>query len=248
MYCQKHLHVELMKLDSFKKGDYPKALKECFLQLDRLMRASHGKEELKRMSKMSPLPKEERKGGKKITDPPVHRPTVINDDDVAMYVGCTACVALVTPESIYVANAGDSRAVLGIKRSAFEMSYDHKPEKKEERYRIEDAGGFVEDNRVNGILNLSRSIGDFEYKASPKLPEDKQMVTACPDIKEIKRSPDIDFMIIACDGIWDCLTNQQAVDFVYDQRAKAKPLAPVSLYIESMFSKIIAKDTHTSGK
>ena len=133
-----------------------------------------------------------------------------------MYVGCTACVGLIPPESVYIANAGDSRAVAAIKRSAYEMSEDHKPENKSERKRIEDANGFVEDNRVNGILNLSRSIGDFEYKSNPKLPDEKQMITASPDIREIKRSPDLDFLVIACDGIWDCLTNQQCVDFVYD--------------------------------
>lgn len=96
--------------------------------IDKMMKTSHGRDELQKMSKMSPLPKsEEKKGTKKITDPPVYKPTVLNEDDVAMYVGCTACVALVTPDSVLVANAGDSRAVAAIKRSAYEMSFDHKP-------------------------------------------------------------------------------------------------------------------------
>lgn len=128
MYCQKHLPSELLKLESFKKGDLAKALKECFIVIDKMMKTSHGRDELQKMSKMSPLPKsEEKKGTKKITDPPVYKPTVLNEDDVAMYVGCTACVALVTPDSVLVANAGDSRAVAAIKRSAYEMSFDHKP-------------------------------------------------------------------------------------------------------------------------
>ena len=90
-----------------------------------------------------------------------------------MYVGCTACVSLVTPNKIYVANAGDSRAVAALDKASYELSEDHKPENKNERKRIENASGFVEDNRVNGILNLSRSIGDFEYKSNPKLPDEK---------------------------------------------------------------------------
>lgn len=53
------------------------------------------------------------------------------------------------------------------------MSEDHKPDNIGEKARIERAGGFVEENRVKGILNLSRSLGDMEYKSDPKLkPED----------------------------------------------------------------------------
>ena len=75
---------------------------------------------------------------------------------IAMGVGCTAVTALITPTEIYVANAGDSRCVLCLKNgSPKEMSYDHKPDNPEEKKRIEEAGGFVEENRVKGILNLS---------------------------------------------------------------------------------------------
>jgi serine/threonine protein phosphatase PrpC len=86
-----------------------------------------------------------------------------------MGTGCTAASALITPTDIYASNSGDSRVVLAIKKGddkyrAIEMSEDHKPDLKTEKQRIEYAGGFVEDNRVNGVLNLSRSIGDLEYK------------------------------------------------------------------------------------
>lgn len=78
-------------------------------------------------------------------------------------------VVFMTPEHIYCANSGDSRSVLARMSEsgslqAVALSEDHKPENEEEKARIEAAGGFVKDNRVNGNLNLSRSLGDFEYK------------------------------------------------------------------------------------
>lgn len=66
-----------------------------------------------------------------------------------MGVGCTAVVALLTPTEIYIANAGDSWAVACLKNgTAKELSIDHKPDNPEEKKRIEEAGGFVEENRV----------------------------------------------------------------------------------------------------
>jgi serine/threonine protein phosphatase PrpC len=107
-------------------------------------------------------------------------------DDIAFAAGCTATSALITPTDIIVANAGDSRVVLAVKKSdkysAIEMSIDHKPDNPGEKSRIEKAGGFVEDNRVKGILNLSRSLGDLEYKTDSSLSAADQMITAVPEI------------------------------------------------------------------
>jgi len=71
---------------------------------------------------------------------------------------------LITDTEIIVANSGDSRCVLSKDGKAVEMSMDHKPELESEKARIERAGGFVEENRVKGILSLSRALGDLEYK------------------------------------------------------------------------------------
>jgi serine/threonine protein phosphatase PrpC len=95
-------------------------------------------------------------------------------EEIAYAAGCTACSALITPTEIYVANSGDSRAVLAKKGGSdkyigMEMSIDHKPDLPEEKKRIEKAGGFVEENRVRGILNLSRSLGDLEYKSDKSI-------------------------------------------------------------------------------
>jgi protein phosphatase 2C family protein 2/3 len=69
----------------------------------------------------------------------------------------------------------------------------------------------VKENRVEGNLALSRAIGDFTYKES-QLPCDQQMVIALPDVKQVVIDSSCEFMIIACDGIWDCLENQQIID------------------------------------
>ena len=71
---------------------------------------------------------------------------------------------LITGSEIYCANAGDSRTVMCERGQAVELSFDHKPDLPEERNRIMKAGGEVVEGRVNGMLALSRAIGDFDYK------------------------------------------------------------------------------------
>ena len=78
------------------------------------------------------------------------------------------------------------------------------------RHRCEiQAGGYVLDGRVNGSLNLSRAIGDMEYKQTSRLSAAEQAVTAFPDVRQIQLGSSSEFMILACDGIWDVLNNQQ---------------------------------------
>ena len=69
------------------------------------------------------------------------------------------------------------------------------------------AGGFVEEGRVRGILSLSRALGDLEYKLNRKVGVEAQMITCVPEIKKIDMTADDKFLIIACDGIWDCLSS-----------------------------------------
>ena len=64
------------------------------------------------------------------------------------------------------------------------MSIDHKPSQESEKARIEKAGGFVEDDRVDGSLNLSRSLGDLAYKVQGNLKQEEQKVVPVPDIQE----------------------------------------------------------------
>ena len=93
-------------------------------------------------------------------------------------------MAVLTGRVLTVANAGDSRAVLcraGGKAEA--LSFDHKPQQQTESSRITKAGGFVNQfGRVNGNLNLSRSIGDLKYKQVPGISPAEQIITSEPDI------------------------------------------------------------------
>ncbi|KAK6060682.1 protein phosphatase 2C, partial [Cooperia oncophora] len=143
--------------------------------------------------------------------------------------GTTACVCLMNKERIVVANAGDSRAVLCRGGTAIDLSMDHKPEDDVEKTRIVNAGGFVnEDGRVNGGLNLSRAFGDHSYKKNADLPLRDQMITALPDVKVETLQPSDEFLVVACDGIWNSLNSQQVVDFIRERLKRGKSCVDIS--------------------
>jgi serine/threonine protein phosphatase PrpC len=108
-------------------------------------------------------------GGSLICNLPQHKVTA----------GCTAIVTLITENKLYVANAGDSRGVLCRKGGlAYPLSADHKPSQDRESARISAAGGFINHvGRINGNLNLSRSLGDLKYKQVEDIPPEEQVLT-----------------------------------------------------------------------
>ncbi|KAL1899828.1 Protein phosphatase 2C 2 [Sporothrix stenoceras] len=158
--------------------------------------------------------------------------------------GCTACVGLITDNKIYCANAGDSRAVLGVKGRAKPLSFDHKPQNDGEKARIVAAGGFVDFGRVNGNLALSRAIGDFEFKKSAELSPELQIVTAYPDVTVHDLTDNDEFLVIACDGIWDCQSSQAVVEFVRRGIAAKQDLDKIC---ENMMDNCLASNSETGG-
>ena len=130
--------------------------------------------------------------------------------------GCTANVLLLIGTTLLCANAGDSRAVMCRGGVVVPLSEDHKPMNPIEKARVEKAGGFVLNGRVNGILSLSRALGDYSLKQAEIAPE-LQAVTALPDVLAIQLVIEDEFVIQACDGIWDCVTNAQAVALVRNE-------------------------------
>ncbi|KAL9190481.1 hypothetical protein ACHAXT_007692 [Thalassiosira profunda] len=158
--------------------------------------------------------------------------------------GSTAVVVLVTPSHIVCANAGDSRAFLSKRANnggagtdgVLPLSFDHKPTNDCEVSRVERDGGFVRAGRVDGDLAVSRSFGDFGYKncrerddasssgsshgsSSPESRQESEprdhRVTVHPDILVHPRDPSKDeFVVLACDGIWDRLSNRDCASLV----------------------------------
>jgi len=159
--------------------------------------------------------------------------------------GCTAVAALITDDNRFlVANAGDSRCVLGIKGESKPLSFDHKPNNEVEMTRIFRAGGYVEFGRVNGNLSLARALGDFDYKKNANVAVEEQIITANPEIIEHKITDEDEFLIIACDGIWDCLTSQQCVDVVRLLISQGKELSEIA---EIICELCLAPDTESGA-
>ncbi|XP_050101797.1 protein phosphatase 2C 7-like [Malus sylvestris] len=140
-------------------------------------------------------------------------------------VGSTAVVALVSSSHIIVANCGDSRAVLCRGKQAIPLSVDHKPNREDEYERIEASGGKViqwNGHRVFGVLAMSRSIGD-RYLKPWIIPE--------PEVMVVPRARDDECLILASDGLWDVMTNEEACDvarkriLLWHKKNGATPLA-----------------------
>ncbi|KAF2622239.1 protein phosphatase-like protein 2c [Macroventuria anomochaeta] len=158
--------------------------------------------------------------------------------------GCTASVGILSKDKIYVANSGDSRTVLGVKGRAKPLSFDHKPQNEAEKARIQAAGGFVDFGRVNGNLALSRAIGDFEFKKSADLPPEQQIVTAFPDVEIHEINADDEFLVVACDGIWDVQSSQAVIEFVRRGIVAKQDLASIC---ENMMDNCLASNSDTGG-
>lgn len=156
-------------------------------------------------------------------------------------------MSLVRGRQLVVANAGDSRCVVCRSGQALDMSLDHKPEDEAEYSRIRNAGGRVtKEGRVNGGLNLSRAIGDHAYKRNKDLELKDQMITSLPDVKTLEIDPATDeFMVMACDGIWNNMTSQEVVDFVKHELDSGNH--QLSAICEKLFDVCLAPDTSGDG-
>lgn len=176
----------------------------------------------------------------------------------AAHCGTTAIVAVIIEQKyIIVANTGDSRGIMSLNGGACKtLSFDHKPSTMGERVRIENSGGYVINGRINEILALSRAFGDFKFKipfieldsnhnkyaaANKKyfkhdlihLPAELLQVSSEPDlmIYDLNYLKQPEFIVLACDGIWDCYRNEQLVKTIRDKLALDWSLQHITEFI-----------------
>ncbi|CAH1965597.1 unnamed protein product [Acanthoscelides obtectus] len=146
--------------------------------------------------------------------------------------GTTAVCAFVSPKTIYIANCGDSRAVLCNKGQPVFSTQDHKPGLPTERDRIVKAGGSVMIQRVNGSLAVSRALGDFEYKNVEGRGPCEQLVSPEPEIFVRERDEEGDeFLVLACDGIWDVMTNEELCAYIRNRLTVTDSLKEVTAQV-----------------
>ena len=248
-FVSNHFTEELV-INKNVSSDMSLALKETFIKMDEIMQNPEGIEEIKKYAKLSKEQDDiQSKNEPQNSQMALFSQFMVQKDpeanDIYMRTGCTACVMSIdeTNKKLYFANAGDSRVVLCKNGVAEAKSEDHKPEMDSEKKRIYKADGWISDGRVKGNLNLTRGFGDLEYKQNKNLKPEDQMITANPDINVVDFTKDMDFVIIGCDGIWDCLKNQEACDFV-NKRLKENKDIKVSKIIEEMMDSIVATDLY----
>ncbi|KAI7727323.1 hypothetical protein M8C21_027595 [Ambrosia artemisiifolia] len=123
--------------------------------------------------------------------------------------GACCVTALIKEKELFVSNLGDCRAVISKKGKAESLTKDHKASQDDERKRIQDKGGYVELHRgtwrVHGVLAVSRSIGDAHLK---------DWVLGEPETKILPLTDDLEYLVLASDGLWDEVGNQEAIDVV----------------------------------
>ncbi|CAD8157049.1 unnamed protein product [Paramecium octaurelia] len=212
---------EIQKNKNFKDQKFEEALTETFLKIDELLIIQNSQMQTNQMK----------------------------DEKLNLsYAGCTANVALFHKNTLYVANAGDSRSVLCRNNTNYDMSVDHKPDNYEEKQRIERANGFVSDGRVNGNLNLSRALGDLEFKGNTALGLNEQLIIALPDIKREVLTQNDKFLLMGSDGIFETLDHQDLLKFI-NSRLGNQPVTPQFLgrVAEDLLDNLIASDLIGTG-
>ena len=158
---------------------------------------------------------------------------------VANEMGTTANIMLIKNGIIYIANVGDSLSVMYKNKQAYNLNKEHQTIIETEKERVLKSGANIVGFRINGMINLTRAIGDLKFKSNYNLKRHEQSVIAIPEITKIVDTDDIEFIIMGCDGVWDCIKRQLVCDFV-DQQIRQNPDKDLSEILKVIFDKCVS--------
>ena len=269
----------LINLDSFKEQNYENALIETYLKLDECLKHKEVNELLYSMSYDTPIEEDlvtEKelkkkhslsKQNKKLTKVKFKNKSVLidlfkkdktyynpsnyerNNNFIANQMGTTANILMIINNSLYLANCGDSLSVMFKNGEAIKLNREHKTTLESEKERILKSGNEIINNRIAGKLNLTRAIGDLEFKKNYNLKYYEQSVISYPEITFIDNIYDIDFIIMACDGLWDCVDPQKLCENIYKKllNFKKNNITDFNLsdIISHIFDTILSKTNNT---
>lgn len=137
----------------------------------------------------------------------------IMPNNISQNIGCTAIILLKRYNTLWCCNIGDCRAIISYDNKVNTLSIDHKPNRPDELYRIQNLGGFVTKDicgtwRVNGNLAISRAIGDLSYFP---------YVVSDPEIITYKINSHNKYILVASDGLWDVLNNSETMNIIKNE-------------------------------
>lgn len=258
-----YLHEKIVAQPEYVRNDIKEAVRRAFLLLDAEMQAEmtsytvNQQVPAEKDCAVSPRSSSTTNTSQSSRDLPPKADAASSRDDRAAttstrftnpgdeLAGSTGIIVLLRDQMLYCGNAGDSRAVCSRRGVAEPLSTDHKPTLRREKERILAAGGWVDANRVNGNLALSRAFGDFVFKRNPRQNAENQIVSANPDVYSRRLSAEEDeFLVLCCDGIWDVMTNQEVVSFI---RLRLSYGVTPEKVCEELMMRCLAPDCHTNG-
>ncbi|KAF0891837.1 hypothetical protein E2562_011015 [Oryza meyeriana var. granulata] len=237
-FCANHLHTKVLEQEEF-HGNLPNALRSAFLRMDDMLKNQAASKELTGYGSGYEYFRTVGRSSWLRCTPCLQKPVYHGP----LQEGCTACVVLIRNNQIIVGNAGDARCVLSRNGQAIALSNDHKPNVPAESERIRAAGGTISvcrgSHRINDGIAVSRAIGDLSYKQNTELRREQQLLICSPEIRSEEITDDTEFLVIACDGVWDVLPNQAVVDFV---NLRIRNGLDLSLICEGLLHEALAQE------
>lgn len=148
--------------------------------------------------------------------------------------GSTGVVAILVDNKLYIANVGDSEAcvvsTVNGEVTTENLTTPHKASEPSEKARVEELGGHVFWGRVFGALAVSRSFGDSKFKQ----PKTSQNFVSCePALHTVEIRAEHEFLILACDGLWDVMNHTQAAQFAKGKIAEGESAKGVAAALVS---------------